>query len=47
MTSSVSRDPSFLGGRTPPEIDALAKHLKDVEHELFRKILKGSQSLLS
>ncbi|KAL0973970.1 hypothetical protein UPYG_G00213680 [Umbra pygmaea] len=35
-----STDSSFLGGRIPTEIEIMAKHLKDVDQEIFRKILK-------
>ncbi|KAJ8396496.1 hypothetical protein AAFF_G00018020 [Aldrovandia affinis] len=31
---------SFLGGRIPVEVEIMAKHLKDLDKELFRKILK-------
>lgn len=44
MSSVHAQDSSFLGGRIPPEIDSLAKNLKDVDQELFRKILKGKYS---
>lgn len=44
MSSSHAKDPSFLGERIPPEIESLSKNLKDVDQELFRKILKGKLS---
>ncbi|XP_036381108.1 COMM domain-containing protein 5 [Megalops cyprinoides] len=31
---------SFLGARIPAEVEIMAKHLKDLDKELFRKILK-------
>ncbi|KAI1903075.1 hypothetical protein AGOR_G00023470 [Albula goreensis] len=31
---------SFLGGRIPTEVEIMAKHLKDLDKDLFRKILK-------
>ncbi|XP_047440807.1 COMM domain-containing protein 5 [Mugil cephalus] len=46
MSTSHVKDPSFLGGRIPPEIESLSKNLKDVDHELFRKILKALVSAL-
>ncbi|XP_026886287.2 COMM domain-containing protein 5 isoform X2 [Electrophorus electricus] len=30
----------FLGGRIPTEVEIMSKHLKDLDKELFRKILK-------
>lgn len=30
-----------MGGRIPPEIESMSKNLKDVDQEMFRKILKG------
>uniref|UniRef100_A0A3Q0RC21 COMM domain-containing protein 5 n=1 Tax=Amphilophus citrinellus TaxID=61819 RepID=A0A3Q0RC21_AMPCI len=41
MSSSHIKDSSFLGGRIPPEVESLSKNLKDVDQELFRKILKA------
>uniref|UniRef100_G3Q4G0 COMM domain-containing protein 5 n=1 Tax=Gasterosteus aculeatus aculeatus TaxID=481459 RepID=G3Q4G0_GASAC len=41
MSVSHTKDSSFLGGRIPPEIDSMSKNLKDVDHEMFRKILKA------
>ncbi|XP_059201443.1 COMM domain-containing protein 5 [Centropristis striata] len=46
MTSSHSLDSSFLGGRIPPEIESMSKNLKDVDQEMFRKILKAVVSAL-
>ncbi|XP_069026531.1 COMM domain-containing protein 5 [Embiotoca jacksoni] len=46
MSSSHAKDPSFLGGRIPPEIESMSKMLKDVDQELFRKILKAVVSAL-
>ncbi|XP_075999523.1 COMM domain-containing protein 5 [Genypterus blacodes] len=46
MASSHAKDSSFLGGRIPPEIEALSKNLKDVDQELFRKLLKAVVSAL-
>ncbi|XP_075040375.1 COMM domain-containing protein 5 [Mixophyes fleayi] len=38
----VSTDrPSYLGARIPPEVEAMAKHLKDLDIDVFRKILKA------
>lgn len=31
----------FLGGRIPREVVSMAKHLKDLDKQLFRQILKG------
>ncbi|KAM9376761.1 COMM domain-containing protein 5 isoform 2-T2 [Pholidichthys leucotaenia] len=41
MSASNLKDSSFLGGRIPPEIESLSKNLKDVDQELFRKLLKA------
>ncbi|XP_039975616.1 COMM domain-containing protein 5 [Xiphias gladius] len=41
MASSHAKDSSFLGGRIPPEIESMSKNLKDVDQEMFRKILKA------
>ncbi|XP_061785150.1 COMM domain-containing protein 5 [Nerophis lumbriciformis] len=41
MSSTQEKDSSFLGGRIPPEIEFMAKNLKDVEQEMFRKLLKA------
>lgn len=41
MSTSHAKDSSFLGGRIPPEIESMSKNLKDVDQEMFRKILKG------
>ncbi|XP_054648522.1 COMM domain-containing protein 5 [Dunckerocampus dactyliophorus] len=41
MSLTQGKDSSFLGGRIPPEIESMAKHLKDVEQEMFRKLLKA------
>ncbi|KAL6118124.1 commd5 [Pungitius sinensis] len=41
MSVSHAKDSSFLGGRIPPEIDSMSKNLKDVDQEMFRKILKA------
>lgn len=41
MSSNQTKDVSFLGGRIPPEIESMSKHLKDVDQETFRKILKA------
>ncbi|XP_069468822.1 COMM domain-containing protein 5 isoform X1 [Ambystoma mexicanum] len=32
---------SFLGARTPPEVETMAKYLQDLQHDVFRKILKA------
>ncbi|KAL7886372.1 hypothetical protein AOLI_G00066670 [Acnodon oligacanthus] len=39
--SAAAEDGGLLGGRVPAEIEAMAKELKDVDKELFRKILKA------
>ncbi|TKS72726.1 COMM domain-containing protein 5 Hypertension-related calcium-regulated gene protein [Collichthys lucidus] len=44
MSASHARDSSFLGGRIPPEIESMSKNLKDVDQEMFRKILKAESS---
>ncbi|KAF3837972.1 hypothetical protein F7725_009740 [Dissostichus mawsoni] len=40
------KDSSFLGARIPAEIESMSKNLKDVDQELFRKILKAVVSAL-
>lgn len=42
MSSSHTKDSSFLGGRIPPEVESMSKNLKDVDQEIFRKLLKGN-----
>ncbi|XP_041652868.1 COMM domain-containing protein 5 [Cheilinus undulatus] len=46
MSTSHAKDSSFMGGRIPPEIESLSKNLKDVDQEMFRKILKAVVSSL-
>lgn len=46
MSSSHTKDSSFLGGRIPPEIESMSRNLKDVDQELFRKTLKAVVSAL-
>lgn len=46
MSSSHTKDSSFLGGRIPPEIESMSKNLKDVDQETFRKTLKAVVSAL-
>lgn len=46
MASSHAKDSTFLGGRIPPEIESMSKNLKDVDQEMFRKILKGKYKCL-
>lgn len=46
MSSTHTKDSSFLGGRIPPEIESLSKNLQDVDQELFRKLLKAVVSAL-
>ncbi|XP_068181685.1 COMM domain-containing protein 5 [Antennarius striatus] len=46
MSSTHGNDSSFLGGRIPPEIESMSKNLKDVDQELFRKLLKAVVSAL-
>lgn len=41
MSSSHSKDCSFWGSRIPSEIESMSKNLKDVDQELFRKIIKA------
>ncbi|KAM9835441.1 COMM domain-containing protein 5 [Syngnathus acus] len=41
MSLTQVKDTSFLGGRIPPEIESMSKNLKDVEQEMFRKLLKA------
>lgn len=36
-----AKDPSFLGGRIPPEIETMSKTMKEVDQDTFRKLLKG------
>lgn len=38
---SLGKDSSFLGGRVPPEIDSMSKNLKDLDQDIFRKLLKA------
>ncbi|XP_061643270.1 COMM domain-containing protein 5 [Phyllopteryx taeniolatus] len=40
MSFSHEKDTSFLGARIPPEIESMSNGLKDVEQEMFRKLLK-------
>ncbi|CAG5993186.1 COMM domain-containing protein 5 [Menidia menidia] len=46
MSLSQVKESSFLGGRIPPEIEAMSRNLKDVDQELFRKLLKAVVSAL-
>ncbi|XP_030253119.1 COMM domain-containing protein 5 [Sparus aurata] len=46
MSTSHAKDSSFLGGRIPPEIESMSKNLKDVDQEMFRKILKAVVSAM-
>ncbi|XP_056157531.1 COMM domain-containing protein 5 [Lampris incognitus] len=46
MSSVHAKDSTFLGGRVPPEIESLSKYLKDVDQELFRRVLKAVVSAL-
>lgn len=46
MASSHTKDSSFLGSRIPPEIESMSKNLKDVDQDLFRKVLKAVVSAL-
>ncbi|KAM3912489.1 COMM domain-containing protein 5 [Leptodactylus fuscus] len=32
---------SYLGARIPPEVEGMARHLKDLDKDVFRKILKA------
>ncbi|XP_068105691.1 COMM domain-containing protein 5 [Hyperolius riggenbachi] len=32
---------SYLGAKIPPEVEAMAKHVKDLDKDVFRKILKA------
>ncbi|OCT67575.1 COMM domain-containing protein 5 isoform X1 [Xenopus laevis] len=32
---------SYLGARIPPEVEAMAKYMKDLDKDIFRKILKA------
>ncbi|XP_057706615.1 COMM domain-containing protein 5 [Corythoichthys intestinalis] len=41
MSLTQIKDTSFLGGRIPAEIESMSKNLKEVEQELFRKLLKA------
>ncbi|XP_053735927.1 COMM domain-containing protein 5 [Synchiropus splendidus] len=43
---SLTTDSSFLGGRIPREIESMSKHLKDLDQETFRTILKAVVSAL-
>ncbi|XP_063793426.1 COMM domain-containing protein 5 isoform X2 [Pseudophryne corroboree] len=41
-SSMVNNDrASYLGARIPPEVEAMVKHLKDLDIDVFRKILKA------
>lgn len=46
MSATQTKDSSFLGSRIPPEIESMSKNLKDVDQEMFRKILKAVVSAL-
>lgn len=41
MSTSHTKDSSFLGGRIPPEIESMSKNLKDLDQDTFRKLLKA------
>ncbi|CAI9596353.1 unnamed protein product [Staurois parvus] len=32
---------SYLGAKIPPEVEAMGRHLKELDKEMFRKILKA------
>ncbi|KAG8553544.1 hypothetical protein GDO81_003458 [Engystomops pustulosus] len=42
-TSSVTNNDrsSYLGPRIPPEVEGMTRHLKDLDKDVFRKILKA------
>lgn len=44
MSSGHVKDLGFLGGRAPPEIESMSRSLKDVDQDLFRKLLKGKSN---
>lgn len=46
MSTSHAKDPSFWGGRIPPEIESMSKNLKEVDQDTFRKLLKAVVSAL-
>ncbi|XP_004073603.1 COMM domain-containing protein 5 [Oryzias latipes] len=46
MSSGHVKDLGFLGGRAPPEIESMSRSLKDVDQDLFRKLLKAVVSAL-
>ncbi|KAJ0002630.1 hypothetical protein NQD34_007779 [Periophthalmus magnuspinnatus] len=41
MSTGHTKEPSFLGGRIPPEIESMSKNLKDLDQDTFRKLLKA------
>uniref|UniRef100_A0A3B4AE64 COMM domain-containing protein 5 n=1 Tax=Periophthalmus magnuspinnatus TaxID=409849 RepID=A0A3B4AE64_9GOBI len=41
MSTGHTKEPSFLGGRIPPEIELMSKNLKDLDQDTFRKLLKA------
>ncbi|XP_061691106.1 COMM domain-containing protein 5 isoform X1 [Syngnathoides biaculeatus] len=41
MSLRQEKHTSFLGARIPPEIESMSNGLKDVEQEIFRKLLKA------
>ncbi|XP_055015545.1 COMM domain-containing protein 5 [Boleophthalmus pectinirostris] len=41
MSAGHTKEPSFLGGRIPPEIESMSKNLKDLDQDTFRKLLKA------
>lgn len=43
MASSYTKDSIFLGSIIPTEIESMCRNLKDLDHEMFRKILKGKR----
>lgn len=46
MSTSHTKDSSFLGGRIPPEIESMSKNMKDLDQDTFRKLLKAVVSAL-
>lgn len=41
MSTSHTKDSSFLGGRIPPEIESMSRNMKDLDQDTFRKLLKA------
>ncbi|XP_072303159.1 COMM domain-containing protein 5 [Eucyclogobius newberryi] len=41
MSTSHTKEQSFLGAKIPPEIESMSRNLKDLDQDTFRKLLKA------